>query len=73
MENSKCVSMAGATNFTLREDLSALLFAVGSSCNVPAISFPRLRLTSTFHIDILYNITLICVCRSSEDGTGFSI
>ena len=58
MENLKCVNMVGATNFTLREDLSALLFEVGSSCNVPDIYFQGLRLI--FHIDVQYNINM-CV------------
>lgn len=59
----------GATNFTLREDVSALLFAVGSSCNVSVIYFQRLHLPLTFHIDVQYNINMFGggVLRMGQD------
>lgn len=41
VENLKCINMVGATNFTLRDVISALLFTVGSSCNVAAMYFQR--------------------------------
>lgn len=46
MENLKCINMVGATNFTLRDVISALLFTVGSSCNVAAMYFQRSHLTN---------------------------
>lgn len=46
VENLKCVNMVEAANFTLRDDMSALLFTVGSSCNVSAIYFQRSHLTN---------------------------
>lgn len=48
MENVLCINMVWVTNFTLREDLSGLLFAVDSSCNVSAIYFQILCLTFSY-------------------------